>query len=235
LGIAAGLTLSAIASCNASTADDDSSTGGAGGVSGAGGSGATGGTGGSQGLGGSGGTDGSDASSPTPPAVGFKLTLSQPSPTVTDGGPLTCPAGVVNTNAYAIGAPAPGLTIADGTNGVSVTCFVGLGPDGTSMTVIGNMSGPENTSAQPISLNVSSMQIVSRDAAPAQISFSAPDVPRLSTLMNLPACTLGPFGTLKNGAMLADFDCPALGTEDDATIGCAAHGTLALEYCMTGE
>jgi hypothetical protein len=230
------------AGCSSSSpSGDDTSTGGTGGgatggTGGAGGTGASGGTSGTQGLGGSGGSGGTGGTTTKPPAaVGFGITLSASAVTDNQGNPVgTCHVGPTGATSYSIGVPAAGYTIPDGTGGVSVSCYVGLNSDATTMNVAGNVSGPDAATSQAISLVVTSPMIQSRDGAPANIAFSSDSMGALTPIDSNYPCTLGPFGTLKNGAMLADFTCPLLGSPTDATVACNAHGTLALEYCDTG-
>jgi hypothetical protein len=232
-GIAIAL-VGGTSACDSSAVDEGGGSGGtAGGSSGSGGTGATGGT-SSQGLGGTGGTGGSV---PNPPAAaGLTITVTQPSETEVPGlGTRSCIVASTGYIMYAIGVPAPGGTVPDGTGDVQVSCTVGLNSDGATMSVYANVSGSDANYMEPISLEVTSPTIHSRDPAPAVISFGSSDNGQLVPLDGLPGCTLGPFGTLKNGAMLADFTCPLLGSPDDASVGCRVNGTLGVEYCQTSD
>jgi hypothetical protein len=171
---------------------------------------------------------------PTPPAAGLSVTLSQADASSSDAGaPRNCNAGPTGQLVYGIGQPAPGYTVPNGTNGVIVDCSVGLGSDGASMSVSAYVSGPDTTTGEGISLKVTSGMIPSRDPAPATVSFTYMGTNQLTPVDGYGPCTLGPFATLKTGAMLADFTCPMLGSAQDDTSGCAVSGRLAVEYCNT--
>jgi hypothetical protein len=232
----AALLLGTSVGCGSASADNGGGSGGTGGTGANGGTGGTGGTSGTQGLGGSGGSGGSGGTGgtglPAPPAAGFDITLTDPDNTDADAGVRSCNVGEDGSLSYAIGMPAPGETVPDGTDGVEVGCIVALAADGTSMDVSAAVGGPDTTSGAAITFSVESTMIQSRDRTPAFISFSSPTTGQLSTVQE---CYLGPFATLKTGAMLADFDCKLLGSPDDATVGCKAHGTLGVEYCATSD
>ncbi len=218
-------------------AGGSSATGGASGMVGAGvtgGSQGLGGTGGSGGSGGAGASAGAGVVMPTPPAAGFSVTLKQGDPPDSDGGVArNCNVDPSGMMTYSIGKPAPGYTVPNGTGGVSVNCLVGLGSDGASMSVSAYVSGPDATTGEGITLQVTSDMIPSRDPAPATVSFIYMSTHTLTPVDGYGPCMLGPFATLKTGAMLADFSCPMLGSIQDNTIGCAVQGTLAVEYCST--
>lgn len=226
--------LSAGVGCSSSGSEGGGDTGGSGATSASGGTGASGGTSGTQGLGGSGGSGGSGGTGggmPNPPAAGFSITLTEPSPTDdVDLAGRTCNVGADGV-VYTIGAPAPGGTVPDGTDGVAVSCSVAVGADGSSMDVVAAVGGPDTATGEAIAFSVESTMIQSRDSAPAFITFTSDTRGQLSPVSS---CTLGPFATLKSGAMLADFTCK-LGSADDASVGCKAHGTIGVEYCQTGN
>src|SRR3954471_22910547 len=201
--------------CGSATAAGDDDTAGTGGASASGGTGATGGTSGTQGLGGSGGSGasgGSGGGMASPPATGFSITLTEPVVTDADAGVRTCNVGPSGSLSYAIGTPAPGGTVPDGTNGVAVNCSVALASDGTSMAVVASLGGPDATTSEALSFSVESPMIQSRDSAPAFITFKSEAAGSLSAVDD---CMLGPFATLKTGAMLADFTCKLLVSPDD--------------------
>ncbi len=221
----------ACSSATPSSGDDDAA--GTGGTVASGGTGASGGTSGTQSLGGSAGTGGSGGTgggAPNPPAAGFSITLTQSALTDADAGVRTCNVGSNGSLTYTIGTPTPGGTVPDGTDGVAVNCSVALALDGTSMAAVAAVGGPDATTGETLSFSVESAMIQSRDSAPAFITFYSDTTGHLSPVDD---CTLGPFATLKSGAMLADFTCKLLVSPDDATVGCTAHGTLAVEYCQT--
>lgn len=232
-GIAASL-FGGVACGSASVGEGTGGSGATGGSAASGGTGATGGSSGTQGLGGAGGTGGGVQN--PPPAAGLTVALTQPSVTEVPGlGARTCNVPEAG-HVYTIGTPAPGGTVPDGTDDVHVSCAIGLNVDGMTMNVYADVSGADTTTVVPIALEVESPSIKSRDPAPAAVSFDAPENGHLVPLdpdSDFPPCLLGPFATLKDGAMLADFTCPLLGSPDDDTIGCRAHGTLGVEYCET--
>ncbi len=196
--------------------DDDAS-------SGAGGTGASGGT-------SAGGTGGS-SDAPASAAMGVTLSLKPPSAASVPGlGGRTCNAGTSGAFTYAIGSPAPGKTIENGTLGVMVSCSVTADRE---FNLRGG--GMDANGAQPLSFSftgtVGSTTDPSQNAA--AMTFFSPDTGHLSTLASFPSCTFGPVTVIKAGAILTDFDCPLIGAADDLTSGCAVHGTIAFEYCQT--
>jgi hypothetical protein len=169
---------------------------------------------------------------PTPAAVGLSISLSPPEelPTVDIGG-RTCPAGASGAATYTLGKPAPGGTIADGTDGVTVDCTVRA--DGS---VSASVSGYDSERRERISLSFAGALGPSSVTGPTAVfQFYAPETLALHTGSPFPNCSVGPITTLKAGAVLADFSCPIIVASDDSTSGCAVHGTLAFEYCQTGE
>lgn len=169
---------------------------------------------------------------PTPAAVGLSLTLGKADPAKVDVGSRACHAGTAGGFTYAIGAPNPGRTIEDGTGGVSVTCLVKA--DGTFSA---SGSGTDSNGKKPISFTFSGRITDKNNATMAgtgSMTFFTPDTLALGT-DGFPGCTMGPVITLKKGALLTDIDCPLIGSTDDTTSGCKAYGTIAFEYCQTGE
>jgi hypothetical protein len=50
---------------------------------------------------------------------------------------------------------------------------------------------------------------------PGTVSVYTPDTTNLTTIANLPACTIGPIHAVAGGALLADFNCPVLADSND--------------------
>jgi hypothetical protein len=199
------------------------STGGAGGD----GSGATGGTTGSGGTSGSGGS----SSFMSPPAVGLSLTLGPPDvASVPNLGSRSCHAGNFSGFTYVIGAPSPGRTLEDGTDGVTLECMVN--GDGTFSA---SGSGIDGNGKKPMSFSFAGHihDKVNAVANPGDMTFFSPDTLMLGNLESDPRCSFGPVTTLKKGALLTDVDCPLIGSVDDTTSGCSVKGTIAFEYCKT--
>jgi hypothetical protein len=233
-GLASGVLVGVVAvGCGGNSTHDGSDDAGMGGVSASGGTGGSGGTGtggsGGTSAGGSGGTGGP----PTPAAVGLSISLSEPQQASIDAdiGSRTCSAGATGAATYTLGKPAPGETLADGTANVSVDCTVRA--DGSFSAEV---SGYDSTTKERIALNFSGRIDASSSAKPnAAFQFYSPQTLALHTAAPFPDCTVGPVTTLRVGALLADFSCPIIIASDDTTSGCAVHGTLALEYCKSGE
>jgi hypothetical protein len=163
--------------------------------------------------------------------MGVTLSLKPPSAASVPGlGGRTCNAGTSGAFTYAIGTPAPGQTIEDGTLGVMVSCSVTADREFNLMG-----SGVDANGEHPLSFTftgtVSSTTDASQNAA--AMTFFSPDTGHLSTLASFPTCTFGPVTVIKPGAILTDLDCPLIGAPDDSTSGCAVHGTIAFEYCKT--
>ena len=168
---------------------------------------------------------------PTPAAVGLSISLSPAESTTVDFGPRSCPVGSTGILTYALGTPAPGGTLASGTSGATVSCTVTA-----SGMVSAEVSGYDSATNERVALNFSAQ--LDQSANPmglGSLQFYSPDTSALHVDTHFPACTVGPITTLKQGAVLAGFSCPILVADDDPMLGCAAEGTLALEYCLTGE
>jgi hypothetical protein len=168
---------------------------------------------------------------PTPAAGGASIQLS-PS-MLMDIGSRRCNAGTSGGWTYVIGQPDPGKTIEDGTHDTHVTCLVKA--DGNFSATL---SGYDSNSGKPVSFSFSGD--VKDKSTPASnessMTFLSPDTGRLNTLTpTFPTCTVGPVVVYKKGAMLTDIDCKLIGSSDDSTSGCQVHGTIAFEYCKTGE
>ena len=168
---------------------------------------------------------------PSPPAAGVSLTLSPPDPMYTTT--RSCYAGTTGSFTYAIGQPDPGKTIENNKQGVSVSCLVK--GDGSFNAQVG---GIDENGHKPVSFSFSG-QIVDQ-TTPAKntgsMTATSPDTGAMTTqIMGAPQCTFGPVSTLKKGALLTDVSCGLIGSTDDASTGCSVHGTIAFEYCKTGE
>src|SRR5262249_52408007 len=130
-----------------------------------------------------------------------------------------------------IGQPLPNKTIEDGTRGVTVTCTVR-----GDHTFQAQAAGPDGNTKEKLSMNVSG-KITDANSATVnigQLTFYTPNTQALHTSGDH-TCTLGPVTILKKGAILTEIKCPMLIATDDSTSGCRAQGTIAFEYCKTGE
>jgi hypothetical protein len=171
---------------------------------------------------------------PTPAAAGVSISLSPASvKDVPNLGSRSCTAGDSSGFTYALGQPNSGRTIEDGKSGVHVTCTV---------TAAGsfnlNASGVDGNGHKPVSFTFTGAikDKVNTAANLGGMTFFSPDTSQLVTLGgDYPGCTYGPVTTLKKGAILTDINCPLIGGSDDTTSGCKVHGTVAFEYCLTGE
>jgi hypothetical protein len=171
---------------------------------------------------------------PTPAAMGISLSLSAPLTTeVSNVGSRSCPAGGSGAFTYTIGQPLPNKTIEDGTDNVKVDCTV-RGDNSFSAQA----SGLDGHTKEILSMNVSG-RITDKNSATAnmgQLTFYTPNTLALQTQTSqYPGCTFGPVTTLKKGAILTEIKCPIIVALDDSTSGCRAEGTIAFEYCKTGE
>jgi hypothetical protein len=174
---------------------------------------------------------------PTPAAMGISINLVKPEltdfPPNTDLGSKSCPAGAGQAT-YIIGQPAANKTIENGKGGVKVTCQVR--GDGTFSAAAAGFDG---YTQQRISMNISG-RITDRASQTAAgegvMQFYTPDTNALHTnTQKFPGCSFGPVTTLKKGAILTDIMCPILITDDNPSDGCKVKGTIAFEYCTTGE
>jgi hypothetical protein len=169
---------------------------------------------------------------PTPAAVGLSITLARPDPSKVDVGSRSCHAGSSSGFTYALGSPIASGTIEHGKNGVEVNCTVRA-----NGTFSANGRGTDSNGKKPISFTFSGT--IKDKANPAVnlggMTFYSPDTSALTTLAAYPQCTFGPVITLKKGAILTDVDCLMIASSDDTTSGCSVHGTIAFEFCKTGE
>jgi hypothetical protein len=169
---------------------------------------------------------------PTPAAVGLSLSLGRPDPTKVDVGSRSCHAGSASAFKYELGEPFANGTIEDGTGNVKVNCIVR--GDGTFSA---NGSGTDENGKKPISFSFSGRIKDKANAAEnlGGMAFFSPDTSHLARIDSVPECTFGPVVTLKKGAILTDVDCLMIASPDDTTSGCSVHGTIAFEFCKTGE
>jgi hypothetical protein len=168
---------------------------------------------------------------PTPPAGGVSISLLPPNRMYTDT--RACNAGTVGSFTYQIGQPDPGKTIENGKQGVKVECLVK--GDGSFNATI---SGTDENGNKPASFSFTGRIVDQSQAASntGQMTQISPDTgPQTSGITGSPGCTFGPVSTLKKGAILTDVDCPLIGSIDDNAGGCSVHGTIAFEYCKTGD
>lgn len=173
---------------------------------------------------------------PTPAAMGISINLSDPLQQDlpnNDIGSRSCPAGDSGASTYIIGQPAPNKTIEDGKGGVKVDCTVrGDGSFDASA------SGFDGYTKQKLSMSISGRiadKLAPKVAGTGPLQFYTPQTLALHTSSPFPDCTFGPVTTLKKGAILTDIECPIIIASDDSTSGCKVKGTVAFEYCKTGE
>jgi len=170
--------------------------------------------------------------------MGISINLSDPSatdvPNVDISG-RSCTAGESGAATYVIGLPAANKTVENGKGGVKVTCTVR--GDGSFAA---EAAGLDGYTKQRLSMNISG-RITDRTpnakaAGTGPMQFYTPVTSALFTNFPMfPECTFGPVTTLKKGAILTDITCPILVADNDASSGCKVKGTVAFEYCLTGE
>ena len=172
---------------------------------------------------------------PTPAAMGISINLTPPSQsevgTDVDISGKSCAAEGSGSATYSVGQPAPNKTIENGKGGVTVDCTVR--GDGSFTAAA---AGLETITKQRISLNVSGVisDASAKVAGTGALQFYTPGTGALYTRSPFPDCTFGPVTTMKKGALLADITCPIIVGENPQD-GCRAKGTIAFEYCKTGE
>jgi len=175
---------------------------------------------------------------PTPAAMGISLNLSKPSKDDLpnhDPGTRSCPAGESGAATYIIGQPAANKTVENGKGGAKVECTVR--GDGTFSA---EAAGYDGYTGQRISMNISGR--ITDPKAPKAAGMGAMQFyTSITSAMHTDAlkfpeeCSFGPVTTLKKGAILTDIMCPILIADDDPSLGCKVKGTIAFEYCKTGE
>lgn len=242
--------------CGPAAIENHASGGAGGGAGAAGGSGgaagrsaATGGSGGAEGgapaAGGeAGGEVGGEAGAQGLARGAVEIRLSPPSSAGPNIGTRTaCTAGTTGVYTYFLGQLAhAGLTAGDRVRtglmesgqAFTVDCTVmALGEDGYSVRA--SLSGVDANSRH-VATSVTLEGTVAADAtladSPGTVALYTPDTGSLTTIANLPACTIGPVYVVKEGALLADFTCPVLGDSGDTIKGCQASGTIAVERCL---
>jgi hypothetical protein len=170
--------------------------------------------------------------------MGISINLSDPSkadlPDV-DIGSRRCPAGESGAATFIIGQPAANKTVEDGKGGVKVKCTVR--GDGSFAA---EAAGLDGYTKQRLSMNISGRITDrtpgSKTAGTGAMQFYTPATNALYTnAPTFPECTFGPVTTLKKGAILTDIVCPIIIANDDSSSGCKVKGTVAFEYCLTGE
>jgi len=144
----------------------------------------------------------------------------------------SCYAGTSGAFTYRIGQPVAGQTIENGKQGVAVECLVRA--DGSFNATI---SGADENGHKPASFSFTGKIADKNQTASniGQMTSISPDTGPMANLTGGPNCTFGPVVTLKKGALLTDVDCPLIGVSDDISSGCSVHGTIAFEYCKTGD
>lgn len=168
---------------------------------------------------------------PTPPAAGVSMTLGPPDKPYSDS--RTCNAGTLGSFTYQIGKPDSGGTIEDGQQHTSVSCLVTA-----SGSFSGSISGNDENAGKPAAFSFAGT-IADRNNQAANtglMTSTSPDTGPMTSAIG-PGCTFNipANGTLKKGAILADINCPLIGPTDDVASGCSVTGTIAFEYCKTGE
>jgi hypothetical protein len=173
---------------------------------------------------------------PTPAAMGISLNLAKPSKDDlpnNDPGTRQCPAGESGAATFIIGQPAANKTVENGKGGVKVECLVR--GDGSFSA---QAAGLDGYTGQRISMNIGGRitNAAAKIAGTGAMQFYTPNTTAIHTdLSKFPECTFGPVTTLKKGAILTDIMCPILVSDDDPSVGCKVKGTIAFEYCKTGE
>jgi hypothetical protein len=183
---------------------------------------------------------------PTPPRAAVELRLSPPASSIPNIGTRTsCTAGTSGTYTYFLGRVPSGLTAQDRVrsglmehgHGISASCTVkALG--GGRYSVNASLSGVDANSRH-VATSFTLNGTLSATAPPAdnigQVAVFTPDTTSLRTISDLPNCTIGPVYVAKDGALLADFNCPVIADSSDTIKGCQATGTIAVERCRTGK
>jgi hypothetical protein len=183
---------------------------------------------------------------PTPPRGAVEIRLSPPASSIPNIGTRTsCMAGTSGTYTYLLAKASTALTAQDRVrtgliehgHGLSVSCTVkSLG--GTRYSINASISGVEANSLR-VSTSVTLNGTLNTASAPSenvgQIAFFSPHTTNLRNIQNLPSCSIGPVYVAKDGALLADFNCPVIADSSDTIKGCQASGTIAVERCRTGK
>jgi hypothetical protein len=185
---------------------------------------------------------------PTPARGSVEIALSPPSLSVQNIGTRTnCTAGTTGTYTYFLGRVAAGVRptriedrVYDGLmehgHGLNVSCTVKALGSGR-FSVHASLSGVDaNTRRVSTSFTLNGTFSATGPAAdnPAQVAVYTPDTTNLRTVSDLPGCTIGPVDKARDGALLAQFSCPAIADSSDTIKGCAASGAIAIERCRTG-
>lgn len=183
---------------------------------------------------------------PTPPRAAIEVRLSPPASSIPNIGTRTgCMAGTTGTYTYFLGKVPSGLSPQDRVrgalmehgHGINASCTVkALG--GGRFSVNAALSGIDANSRH-VATSVTLNGTLNASSPPSenlgQLAFFSPDTTSLRTISDLPGCTIGPVYVAKDGALLADFNCPVIADSSDTVKGCQATGTIAVERCRTGK
>jgi hypothetical protein len=185
---------------------------------------------------------------PTPARGSVEVFLRAPAGTVQNIGTRTsCTAGRMGSYTYFLGKPTSNSTAADrvyagrvedGQGAFSASCTVkaiGSGRYSVNASLSGVDANSGKRGAVSFTLNGTLSTNGPATDNPAQVSFYSPDTTNLRTISDLPGCTIYPVLTVKDGALHAQFSCPAIADSSDTVKGCEASGAIAIERCRTGK
>jgi hypothetical protein len=140
---------------------------------------------------------------------------------------------------YQVGQPNGDGTVENGTAGIELSCFV---TESGQFSI--DLFARNQAVGLPGDFGINLDAVIQSETDAAQntglVEFFDPDAGTMQAGGTAPLCTFGPPSAgggiiLKAGALLVGFTCPLLATPESPTEGCRAEGTVAVEFCETGE
>lgn len=133
------------------------------------------------------------------------MTLQLSPPTAPGTAGRGCYAGVAGAFTYVVGDAERLSLVADGYDGVSVSC-TRRGNSRGELEFDATISGTDQNGREPISFTSTGTALIDGSTM-ATITWFSPDI--------------------------GHVDCPIIGAADDSTSGCKVHGTFAFVGCAT--
>lgn len=175
---------------------------------------------------------------PQPAAVGLEAALRGPFPEDNPEG-RRCQVQPNGSRSYVIGRANGDGTVEDGKDGVKLKCTV---------KAAGQLSIDLNANNQAVGLPGQFSMILEGTIHDKMdgtqntgtLGFHDAYAGSMKTGVATPPCTFSPTTTggaitQKAGALIAKFTCPLINSVDSPGDGCRAEGTIAVEYCQTGD
>jgi hypothetical protein len=174
---------------------------------------------------------------PQEAAIGMHLVLQNPQPEFNPEG-RTCKVKPNGARSYQIGQPDGAHTVENGKNNVKVSCTVRENPT-VQLTVEAQNQAVGLPGVFSYTLDAQVVSLTDATQNTGTLAFFDADAGNMAT-PTTPKCTLGPPNgqsqiTKEPGALFTSLNCPLITAADSLGDGCRVTGTIAIEYCRTGE